>query len=373
MSQPATFWPLIARWFEREKRDLPWRRVNPRGQRDPFAALVSEFMLQQTQVSRVLEKFGPFMARFPTAASLAAADEGEVLALWSGLGYYRRARLLHAAAKAIVDRHGGIVPTDPQALRDLPGIGRYTAGAIASIVFGQPEPIVDGNVARVLQRIHAKQGAADDPEIREWCWQLATDLALAAHDGNGGPPRSAASFNEGLMELGAIVCTPKAPACNACPAASICAARRDGLVDQIPTPKRKPTKRALWCATALVEDDQGRRLVEQRPTTTGMWAGLWQAPTLESTDAPPTRAALAAKLGLPARTLRKLEAFAHQTTHRDVEFVVYAATTQAAPVGMSLRSRAEIAALGLSNPQSRILLQLGAPRPTAKNSSTVSP
>lgn len=352
---PENIWPALAAWFARSQRDLPWRRVGASGARDGFAALVSEFMLQQTQVSRVLEKFGPFMKKFPDAASLARAPEDEVLAMWSGLGYYRRARLLHAAAKAIAERHDGQVPADAAALRALPGVGRYTAGAISSIVFGQPEAIVDGNVARVLQRLHGREGAIDEPPVRAWCWDRATRLA-----GSAGP--QAGVVNEALMELGALVCTPRNPACDACPLAGMCRARSMDAVESIPRPKRAATRSPMWCASALIEDDLGRVLIERRASDAGMWAGLWQAPTIESVQRAVSRAALARRVGLGPSALRKIGAFEHATTHRDVRFVVYVGRVPAGYVpqpGLIFESRERIRGLGLSNPQARILLGPG--------------
>lgn len=352
---PENIWPALVAWFASNRRDLPWRRVGPDGTRDAYAALVSEFMLQQTQVSRVLEKFEPFMKRFPNPASLARAREDDVLAMWSGLGYYRRARMLHAAAKAITERHHAQVPSDAAALRALPGVGRYTAGAIASIAFGQPEPIVDGNVSRVLQRLAAREGAADEAAVRAWCWERATELAISA-----GP--KAGLFNEGLMELGATVCTPRNPACGVCPLAAMCRARRDGIVESIPRPKRAANRSPMWCAVALIEDDQGRVLIERRPSDVGMWAGLWQAPTLESAKRAVPRKALAERISFHVTALRKIGAFAHTTTHRDVRFVVYAGRAGAAyvpPAGLSFESRERVRELGLSNPQARILLGAG--------------
>ncbi|MFG0315432.1 MAG: A/G-specific adenine glycosylase, partial [Phycisphaerales bacterium] len=188
-------------WFRASARELPWRTDT----RDPYRSLVSELMLQQTQVSRVIEKFGPFLERFPTVEALAAAPEDDVLAAWSGLGYYRRARLLHACAKAIVEHHDGVVPDSLDDLLELPGIGRYTAGAIASMVFGQRAPIVDGNVARVLLRVHNKPVPQTEKTTIDWAWQRAEELVGACDD--------PAVFNEAMMELGATVCVPKGPRC----------------------------------------------------------------------------------------------------------------------------------------------------------------
>lgn len=201
----------LEQWFAGAARSLPWRALGPDGWRDPYAVLVSELMLQQTQVARVVERFGAFMRRFPTVAALAGADEADVIALWAGLGYYRRARHLHAAAKRIVHEHGGEVPRAAAALRALPGVGRYTAGAIASMAMGQRVPLVDGNVARVLMRLEARAG--DVAQGQAWAWERAGELVSSS--------TSAGAFNEGLMELGATVCVPGRPRCEACPLAGV--------------------------------------------------------------------------------------------------------------------------------------------------------
>ncbi|MCA9294882.1 MAG: A/G-specific adenine glycosylase, partial [Phycisphaerales bacterium] len=216
----------IEDWFRANARDLPWRAA-----RSAYAGLVSESMLQQTQVARVVERFTQFMARFPTVHDLAAADEQEVLAIWQGLGYYRRARHLHQAAKAIVEEHDGVIPADINALRALPGVGRYTAGAIASIIYHRPEPIVDGNVYRVLARLDAQNKPASDAEAQRWGWSRASELVQLARDPG--------AFNEGMMELGATICTPRAPACSDCPVRAGCRAHADGRADVIPPPKQR--------------------------------------------------------------------------------------------------------------------------------------
>jgi A/G-specific adenine glycosylase len=335
-------------WFAKNRRDLPWRRVGRTGKRDPYAALVSELMLQQTQVSRVLEKYGAFMARFPDARALARAPEADVLAAWSGLGYYRRARFLHAAAKVIEKEHGGKVPGDEKALRSLPGVGRYTAGAIGSIALGLPMPIVDGNVSRVLFRVHGVEKAADDRDATAWVWARAEVLAREAH-GAG----CVGEFNEGLMELGATVCTPRNPSCDACPLAGLCAANRLGKQDRIPVAKAAAKRSALWCASVVVERG-GKVLVEQRPDD-GLWGGLWQVPTLERTDREPTTPEVAQWLGLAPEKLTLVGRFKHGTTHREVVFVVY--TTSAMVRGRGVwKTRRAIGGLGVSNAQKRVML-----------------
>ena len=261
-------------WFGSAARDLPWRR-----DRSPWHALVSEVMLQQTQVSRVVPAFERFVRRFPGPAALARAPERDVLAHWQGLGYYRRARLLHAAAKRVVEAHRGVVPTDAQLLRELPGVGRYVAGAIASIVAGAREPIVDGNVTRVMLRLHGCSHAPDEPSTLRWLWDRAQEWVDGARD-----PSAA---NEGLMELGATVCTPRSPRCAECPLAANCVARRQGNVDAIPAPKRKApaaaAQRRRITMSTLVAVHRGRVALEQR-SGRGLWAGMWQTPTREARD-----------------------------------------------------------------------------------------
>lgn len=320
-------------------------------------------MLQQTQVSRVLEKYGPFLTTFPTLHALAKAPESAVLASWSGLGYYRRARLLHAAAQDIVALHQGRVPPDAAALKSIRGIGRYTAGAIASMAFDQPAPLVDGNVIRVLLRLFARPGKAGDPDTEAWTWQTAQTLMDAL-------PKTASpgAFNEALMELGATVCTPKAPRCDQCPLRSRCQALEQGVVDQIPAPKDRAARTTLHLAAIVVPcGDAGETsiLVETR-SGTGLFANLIQPPMLEFASAPTStelRKAAAAHLGIPLRSLGALTSitnFTHTLTHRTLDVAAYLArparppdlaTAQRRPI-----TRKEIPDLPLSNLHKRLLL-----------------
>ncbi|MCA9303636.1 MAG: A/G-specific adenine glycosylase [Phycisphaerales bacterium] len=334
-------------WFSTNARGLPWR-AEPR---DPYHALVSELMLQQTQVSRVLEKFGPFIERFPTVHDLASASEDEVLAMWSGLGYYRRARMLHQCAQAIVEHHDGIVPSDLDKLRSLPGIGRYTAGSIASIVFGQHAPIVDGNVTRVLQRLHNNPSPQTDKDTIAWSWRRATELAECAHDPG--------TFNEGMMELGATVCTPKNIRCTRCPLREHCAAFEAGTTEQVPPPKPRAKQKTNHCLSVIVTDDRGHLLVEQRPGE-GMWAGLFQVPTFEDEAAMPSIGAAAGLLGCTPDDLEHLGSFTHVTTHRIIEFAVHrCARTDLDTDGRRLVDPEDLHTLGISNAQARIVGMLG--------------
>lgn len=264
--------PTLVGWYERGHRELPWRK-----DRDPYRILVSELMLVQTTVAAVVPYFERFLARFPTVEALAEADEGEVLKLWEGLGYYRRARQLHAAARAVVERHEGRLPDDPEALRNLPGVGRYIAGAVLSFAFDRPEPIVEANTQRVLARLLAWEGPIGQTATQARLWEAASRLV---------PERGAGQFNQALMELGATVCTPKEPLCLVCPLASLCRARALGMQDRLPskTPRAAPIEVVEQCA--LVIEPGGRFLVVRRKEG-GLWAGFWEFPTAHVSGADP--------------------------------------------------------------------------------------
>lgn len=297
----------IEEWFTTHRRKLPWRT-----RRSAWRSLVSEFMLQQTQVSRVVEKFEPFMERFPDPASLAAADEQEVLIHWQGLGYYRRARNLKRAAEAIVEQFGGRTPLDVEPLMTLPGIGRYTAGAIASIAGKRRVPIVDANVQRVLARLCEDDDEQASKEALDRAWQRAEQLVEACDKPE--------LLNEGMMELGALVCTPGTPACSRCPLASRCASRRSGRQNSIPPPK-KAKPRVEVHHHAVVIRSRGRLLVEQRGDE-GIWAGLWQVPTIESKrKLAPSQ--VRQRSGLALRELRRAGSFTHVLSHRRIHIHVF--------------------------------------------------
>ena len=315
--------PLVT-WFAASGRDLPWRDL-PAGRRDPYRTLVSEAMLQQTQVSRVVEKFRAFVERFPTIDALAAAAERDVMAQWAGLGYYRRARNLHAAARHVVERCGGTFPSEVEGLLQLPGVGRYTAGAIASLAMGRPAPIVDGNVARVMLRVQGRDLDQRAPTTAAWAWTQAQAFASAAG-------ALAGLANEAMMELGATVCTPgPAPSCGVCPLATCCEARRLGSQHRIPRPKKAkpPTKR--WMAVLLIRDVKGRLLCERRGPE-GLWAGLHQPVTLEPEGtAEPVRSWLATPTGACRRVrFAKTAELTRRLTHRSLTVEVHQATVNAA-------------------------------------------
>ncbi|MDG2422987.1 MAG: A/G-specific adenine glycosylase [Phycisphaerales bacterium] len=299
----------IEAWFVDHARDLPWRKRRTR-----WRSFVSEIMLQQTQVARVEERFEAFMNKFPTPRALAEASEDAVNAAWSGLGYYRRARNLQAAAVKIHKDHGGRVPVRAGALLDLPGVGRYTAGAVASIACGQAEPIVDGNVHRVLARLDADNAPLDDKEASVRTWKRARELVEASD--------SPGVFNEGLMELGSQVCTRHSPACSDCPVRRWCKARKQDLVDVIP-PARKRVEKTIEHHHAIGIVRQGKFVMQRRPSK-GRWAGLWQMPTVEAArrlgDTEIKR-----RLGMPVQGLTHVSSFERVLTHRRIRFHVYRA------------------------------------------------
>ncbi|WP_339158492.1 A/G-specific adenine glycosylase [Paenibacillus sp. FSL W8-0186] len=253
-------------WYERSKRDLPWRR-----HRDPYYIWISEIMLQQTRVDTVIPYFHRFIERFPTIASLAEAPEEDVLKCWEGLGYYSRARNLQAAARQVMERHGGQVPRDKASVAALKGVGPYTTGAILSIAFDQPEPAVDGNVMRVLSRYFFIEEDIMKTGTRALMEGLAASLI---------PAGRAADFNQALMELGALVCTPKAPQCLTCPVMAHCSARLEGAELRLPVKSKAKPPRPEHRIAALVEgegDREGRVLVRRRPDT-GLLARMWELP-----------------------------------------------------------------------------------------------
>ncbi|MCK6445194.1 MAG: A/G-specific adenine glycosylase [Planctomycetes bacterium] len=255
---------LVA-WYAVAQRDLPWRRT-----RDPYAIWISEAMLQQTRVETVIEYWRRFLARFPDARTLATAREDDVLGLWSGLGYYRRARHLHAAAKALVERHGGEFPREPTLVRELPGVGAYTAGAVLSIAFDAPEPLVDGNVARVFARLFELDAPLGSKELDRELWALARRLV---------PGSGAGEWNQAVMELGATVCTPKNPRCDACPLARRCRARATSRQGELPRPKAR--RAAVDVELDVLFVARGRDVLCVRRAQGGRMAGLLELPTIE--------------------------------------------------------------------------------------------
>jgi len=257
----------LLRWYDAHRRDLPWRAA-PGVPADPYRVWLSEVMLQQTRVETVRPYFERWLDRFPTLQALAEAPQDEVLKAWEGLGYYSRARNLHRAVREVADRWDGRIPDQPAAFRALPGVGRYTAGAVMSIAFGREEPLVDGNVRRVFARWLDEPAPAD-----ESLWSLAARLVPGERPGD---------LNQALMELGATVCTPRAPRCDACPAASDCLARAVGTQLQRPKPKRSPPLPHEDTAVAVIL--RGERMLLVRRPSRGRLAGLWAFPAAVRTE-----------------------------------------------------------------------------------------
>ena len=263
-------------WAKGRRLHLPWR-----GETDPYRIWVSEIMLQQTRASSVAPYYLRFLERFPTVQALALAPLDDVLRLWEGLGYYARARSLHAAAQAVVNRHAGSLPGDIAALRALPGVGDYTAGAIASLAFGLAAPALDGNGRRVLARLGAVRGDPASPDIHRQLWDLARRLLTAATPG---------AFNVALMDLGAEVCTPRSPACAACPWSPHCLALAGGLVEQLPERAARQPLPHYDMVAGLISRE-GQVLIARRPAS-GLLGGLWALPGGRRLDGEPLADAL---------------------------------------------------------------------------------
>jgi len=257
----------LNRWFAKNQRDLPWRQT-----RDAYQIWVSEIMLQQTQVATVIDYYRRFLARFPDVQSLASASQQEVLQYWAGLGYYRRARNLQLAAQQIVERHSGVFPRDVSQLQDLAGVGRYTAGAIASFAFDLPAPILETNTIRLLSRLLGMTQPIQTAGSQKRLWEQAEAL-LPARSGSG-------KVNQALMELGSLVCTPTQPKCGQCPLRARCLAHRQGLEKQIPVLKPKVSLEQRTHIGLLVRDRRNRILL-RRNAPGHWWEGLWDLPWIE--------------------------------------------------------------------------------------------
>ena len=255
----------LLQWFRKKGRDLPWRKT-----RDPYAIWISEIMLQQTQVKTVIPYYEKWMKKFPTVRKLSNAPLSRVLKLWEGLGYYSRARNLHQTAKMVDNKLGGKFPDSRKELEFLPGIGRYTAGAIASIAFNKREPILDGNVMRVLSRLYAFKKPIDQTDGRNELWEISRKLVEAC------PERFVGDFNQSLMELGALVCLPENPRCAICPVENDCAAHRLKKENDFPIKSRRQKLEKLHTVAAVIWN-KGRVLLQRQPLR-ARWGGLWMFP-----------------------------------------------------------------------------------------------
>ncbi|HXG47768.1 MAG TPA: A/G-specific adenine glycosylase, partial [Methylomirabilota bacterium] len=346
----------LLEWFQGSARDLPWRRTL-----DPYAIWVSEIMLQQTQVKTVIPYWERWMAALPDVRALATARPERVLKLWEGLGYYARARNLQKAAQQIVERHGGLFPRDFDDILKLPGVGRYTAGAIGSIAFNQPVPILDGNVIRVLTRIFHVTGDPRSKAVNRQLWALAEALVREAATRPFASPQAAAgpcsALNQSLMELGATVCIARVPACPACPVQSHCAARREGVAERLPHRRKPATVTARRFAAFLVARN-GRFLVRQRPAN-GVNAGLWEFPNLELISTRRTaRLAFEELFGRRPARLVRVGRLKHSITRYRMTLEVYSAPADpaqlAAPGGRWVRA-ADLAKLAFAAAHRRIV------------------
>ncbi len=293
-------------WFARHKRDLPWRG------RNAYGVWISEIMLQQTQVATVIPYYLRFLERFPTLEALASSPIDDVLKHWAGLGYYARARNLHRTAQIVIETHGGQFPDTPEGIESLPGIGRYTAGAILSIAYNLPRPILDGNVIRVLSRIYGIPGDPKSTENQKRLWSLAETLVSAESPGD---------FNQSMMELGALICAPADPKCERCPVLADCFAGNSP--DPSALPEIPPGRAAVsvTMVSALVRNAAGEVLVVQRPLH-GLWGGLWEFPRVTALlhETPFEAAVRAARetVGLEIIADQKLTTVKHMVTHRKI-------------------------------------------------------
>ncbi|HEY2732879.1 MAG TPA: A/G-specific adenine glycosylase [Polyangiales bacterium] len=323
-------------FYAAHARDLPWRRT-----RDPYAIWVSEIMLQQTRVETVLRYYEPFLKRFPDVRALAEAEQDAVLAAWSGLGYYRRARMLHAGVREVVARYGGVVPDGDEARRSLPGIGRYTAGAIGSIAFAREEALVDGNVARVFARLFGIDTPLGQRDTDARLWALAEALVVGPEPG---------ALNQALMELGATLCSKAAPSCSRCPIGEHCVALKEQRVHELPRVRKKRAPKPV-ALVAVVAFDAPRERVLLVRSDEALFGGLWNLPMREG-EGHLLAAQLLRDLGVNARveavSLGRIE---HVLTHRRMQLQLYAAEVQALAQAehVRLQPRARLAELGVSS------------------------
>ncbi len=353
----------VLAWWDAGHRQLPWR-FSQHGA-DPYRVWLAEVMLQQTRVAAVIPYYTRFLERFPTLEALAQASEEEVLAQWSGLGYYARGRRLLAAAREALARHSGL-PASLDALAALPGFGGYTAGAVASIAFALRAPCVDGNAARVLARLFLVAGAPEEQGTRRRLWALARELVPAGRPGD---------FNQALMELGATVCGRRAPDCARCPVASLCHALRAGRQQEIPRARRRRERARLDVACALIER-RGALLMARRPAD-GLFGGLWELPSAVVAQGEDPRAALRRelreRLALRVSAGEELAAVERTLTHRRLHFVAYRCRARVPPPCGRLRlvGREAIGRLALAAAMRALILALfpaveGAGRPSRR-------
>lgn len=343
---PEQFQQQLLTWFDLYgRKDLPWQQDIT-----PYRVWLSEIMLQQTQVASVIGYFNRFVSRFPTLNSLAEAEVDEVLQHWSGLGYYARARNLHKTAQ-ILSSNGGTFPASVDELCRLPGIGRSTAGAILSIACGQSQPILDGNVKRVLTRFHAISGWPGESRVAAQLWQIASDYT---------PQQRNAAFTQAMMDLGATVCTRSRPHCEKCPIHDNCQARQQGLTQQLPQAKARKALPTKYTYLLILRDTQRRLLMEKRPPT-GIWGGLWSFPEYAE---PSSAREWCAQRGYRTDALQALPSRRHTFSHFHLEYTplimsVETAITEVHENEQMIWHSPDVAAtLGLPTPIRRLLAEM---------------
>lgn len=322
MTKPEALVRPLLNWYRVHARDLPWRKT-----KNPYAIWIAEVMLQQTQVKTVMPYWQRWMRELPSIKSLARARMDRILKLWEGLGYYHRARNLHQAARVVVRRHGGVFPERFEEVLALPGVGRYTAGAICSIAFNQPAPILDGNVMRVLARVYGIRQDPRESETNAKLWRWSEELVrAAARLGDQKEPRCS-FFNQAMMELGATLCTPRQPDCAYCPVRPHCVAHRDQLTDRLPNLKPRPAvQERRFTAFVIVRD--GKLLVRRRPRGT-VNAGLWEFPNLETKAKRRRMAEEAARLlGFRPRELKAWCSIRHTIMNQRIVLEVFGVEAQ---------------------------------------------
>ena len=321
---PPAAVPLLLDWYRQNRRDLPWRE-----NRDPYCVLVSEIMLQQTRAETVKPYFRQFLAALPTVADLAAADEPTLLKLWEGLGYYSRVRNLQRAARAVMENHGGRIPADFEALLTLPGVGRYTAGAVASIAFDLPVPAVDGNVLRVMARLTGDDTDVLSPNAKK---NAETSLAPCV------PTEGAGDFTQSLIELGALICVPGDPKCGECPLQLLCVANREGkqysLPVRLPKTRRRVEERTVLVLRWRNEEGDVETALRKRPPE-GLLGGLYEFPCMEGHATEEGVTEYLTSVGLTVGHVDKLPSAKHLFSHIEWRMMGYAVELTAPPAGVA--------------------------------------
>lgn len=348
------FAPLVLDWYQRYgRKTLPWQL-----EKTPYKVWLSEVMLQQTQVATVIPYFERFMARFPTVNDLAIAPQDEVLHLWTGLGYYARARNLHKAAQTIASQYAGIFPTEFEAVNALPGIGRSTAGAVLSLALGQHHPILDGNVKRVLSRCYAVDGWPGEKKVENRLWQIAEQVT---------PAKGVEQFNQAMMDLGAMVCTRSKPKCELCPLKNVCEAYAHNSWAKYPGKKPKKTLPERTAFMLMIQQNEGVWL-EQRPPV-GLWGGLFCFPQFASAEELESGVK---KYGVTLDQLQQQTAFRHTFSHFHLDIVPMWLNLLSAPGCMDETAGlwynlAQPQSVGLAAPVERLLTQLAKELPRQKD------